>query len=146
MRQWKIVIVGVDGSKYSESALDAGIQLAVCHKAKLEIVNVYANPTILTFLPPYSPQVSPEYESSVKPMLKKYEESAKSAGVVAVETKVIGAWSNAGSALITEAEASENSVLVVGTKGLTGVRGMVLGSVAEYVAKNSDRDVVIIKQ
>lgn len=142
---WKTVIVGVDGSKFAESALNAAIQIATCQKAKLVVANVYANPTLLTFLPPYAPIVSPEYSSAVAPLLKKYEELAKSAGVKTVETKVIGAWSNAGGALISEAEKHEDSVIVVGTKGLTGLKGMVLGSVAEYVAKNSDKDVIITK-
>jgi nucleotide-binding universal stress UspA family protein len=142
---WKTVVIGVDGSKFSESALNVAIQMAICQKAKLIVANVYATPTVLTFLPPYTPQVPSEYSSLVAPLLKKYEELAKSAGVQTVETKVIAAWSNAGGALISEAEKYEDSVIVIGTKGLTGLKGMVLGSVAEYVAKNSDKDVVITK-
>ncbi len=141
---WKTIVVGVDGSKYAESALDASIALAKCQGAKLIIANVYPNPTVLGFLPPYAPQVPAEYESSVKTLLKKYEERAKSAGVEA-ESKVIGAWSNAGGALIAEAGKYEDSVIVVGTRGFTGLKSTVLGSVAEYITKNSDRDVITIK-
>jgi nucleotide-binding universal stress UspA family protein len=146
MGQWKTVIIGVDGSKFAESALSAAAQLAVCQKAKLVIVNVHTNPTVLTFLPPYAPQVPSEYLSAVTPALKKYEEMARGAGVEAVEWKVVGGWSNPGGALIAEAEKSEEAVVVVGTKGMTGLKSAILGSVAEYVAKNSDRDVVIIKR
>lgn len=146
MSKWKTVVVGVDGSKYAESALNTAMQMAVCQKARLVIVNVFANPTVLTFLPPYAPQIPPEYQSSVAPILRKYEDSAKASGITEVETKVIGAWSNPGGALIAEAEKTEDSVVVVGTKGLTGLKSAILGSVAEYVAKNSDRDVIIVKR
>lgn len=142
---WKNIVVGIDGSEQSENALKAAIDLAKGINAHIQITAVYTNPTMLGFLPPYAPQVPKEVVATLEQMVKKYSDFCRREGWQDVSSKVLASWSTPGGALIAEAEKLEKSVIVVGARGVTGLKRTLLGSVAEYVAKNSDCDVIIIK-
>ncbi len=144
---YKSILVGVDGSEFSEAALNTAIDLAKRYGSKLIIATVYAAPAErMGFIPPYPPKVPDVIKAKLEKMLARYKEKASSEGVAEVETKIIPAWEKAGAGLVTEAEESECALLVVGTRGLTGLRRALLGSVADYVVKHSHCDVLVVKK
>ncbi|HDI46379.1 MAG TPA: universal stress protein [Candidatus Methanomethylia archaeon] len=144
---YKTILAGVDGSEYSEAALDVAIDLAKKYGSKLIIATVYAAPAeMMGFIPPYPPKVPDEIKSKLEEMLAKYREKASKEGVTDVETKIIPAWEKAGAGLVTEAERSGCALLVIGTRGLTGLKRTLLGSVADYVVKHSHCDVLVVRR
>jgi nucleotide-binding universal stress UspA family protein len=143
------ILVGVDGSVYSHAALENAIKLAKVFKSKLLIVNVYTAPPVSKgdtkeYPPPL--YISPETLEGVKTALKKDQEFAMSAGVASAEVKFILTADNPGAAIIKEAKASGISLIIVGSRGLTGIKRVLLGSVASYVAEYAHCDVHIVRR
>lgn len=153
----KTVLVGVDGSKYAESALEAAIDIAKRYSAKLFIVYIHplpsmplvtgvpAYPHIITQFPNYYPKVSPEVKEKIEPLLKKYENMALEYGIKEVESKIVPYWGAVGEGLVYFADENKVSAIVIGSRGLTGLKRVLLGSVADYVIRNAHCNVIVIR-
>jgi len=153
----KAIMVGVDGSINAEVAFQAAADMARLHHARLLIVAIHTSPTmpltpgipgypqILTSFPEYSPKVPKEVTDKMGPILKEYEEKAKKAGVKSVESKIVAVFDTVGGGLVTEAEREGVSLIVVGSRGLTGLKRTLLGSVADYVVKHSHCNVLVVR-
>jgi nucleotide-binding universal stress UspA family protein len=139
------IIVGVDGSKYAEKALEVAIDLAKHYGSRLIIATVYADDRFMTFGfdSPTPPPL--ELQKKLDEMLKGYETLARGMGVKEVETKVISTFWKAAAGFVVEAENRGCSLIVVGSRGLSGIERAVLGSFAEFVVHNSHCDVHIVR-
>ncbi|MCX8182152.1 MAG: universal stress protein [Candidatus Methanomethyliaceae archaeon] len=144
---YKTIMVGVDGSKPAEKAFEVAVDLAKRYDARLLIVSIYSPPAIalLGDIPPYPPTVPKEVAEKIEPLLKKYEEKAKKEGIKVVESKIVPTWDNPGAGFVTEAEKQGCALTVIGSRGLTGVKRALLGSVAEYIVKNAHCSVHIVR-
>ncbi len=144
---YRTIMVGVDGSKPAEKAFEVAVDLAKRYDARLLIVSIYSPPAIalLGDIPPYPPAVPKEVAEKIEPLLKKYEEQAKKEGVKVVESKIVPTWDNPGAGFVSEAEKQGCALTVIGSRGLTGVKRALIGSVAEYVVKNAHCSVHIVR-
>ncbi|MDH5810777.1 MAG: universal stress protein [Candidatus Bathyarchaeia archaeon] len=144
---YRTIMVGVDGSKPAEKAFEVAVDMAKRYDARLLIVTIYSPPAIalLGDIPPYPPTVPKEVVEKMEPLLKKYEEEAKKAGVKLVESKIVPTWDNPGAGFVAEAEKQGCALTVIGSRGLTGVKRALLGSVAEYVVKNAHCSVHVVR-
>jgi nucleotide-binding universal stress UspA family protein len=142
---YETIVVGVDGSEDSEKALDVGIDIAKRYKSMLIILSVYVNDPFATYMFSSPPPPPPEAVKALNEMLKKYEAMATDKGLKEVTSKIISTYRQAGIGLVKECEDLGCGLLIVGTRGLTGVRRILLGSVAEYVVKNAHCDVHIVR-
>lgn len=153
----KNLLVGIDGSKYSESALEVAIDVAERYSAKLYIVYIHplpsmplvtgvpAYPHIITQFPNYSPKVPLEIREKIEPLLKKYEQDAMESGVKEVESRIVPFWGTVGEGLVNFAEENKASAIVVGSRGLTGLKRVLLGSVADFVIRNAHCHVIVVR-
>lgn len=142
---YKKILVGVDGSEESKKACQVAVELAKKLGSDLIIATVYSPPTmILGDVPPYPPTVPKEVEDKLRNMLNQLEEVAKKEGVK-VESKILPAWAAPGAGLVVEAEKLGCALIVVGSRGLTGLKRALIGSVADYVVKNSDCSVLVVR-
>ncbi len=139
------IIVGVDGSKYAERALEVGISQAKFYGSKLLIATVYANDRFTTFGFDAPNPPPPDLQKKLEEMLKGYETMARGLGVKEVETKIISTFWKAAVGLVTEAETRGCPMIVIGSRGLSGIERVVLGSFAEFVVHNSHCDVHIVR-
>jgi nucleotide-binding universal stress UspA family protein len=48
-------------------------------------------------------------------------------------------------AILDEAEAEQVTAIVVGSRGLTGVKSMLLGSVSHGILQHADRPVIVVR-
>ena len=140
------IIVGIDGSKYAEAALDRAIELAKFYNKSLYIVNVYnAILQVKDYGMPFSElKVDEKRKNTIEPILKQYAEKATKAGLKA-ETSILVIPGSAGAGLVAEAEEGGAMMIVVGARGIGGIRRMVMGSVAKYVVDHSPCDVHVVK-
>jgi nucleotide-binding universal stress UspA family protein len=145
---YRTIMVGVDGCKYAEAAFDVATEMALKFDARLLIVTIYSPPAIglLGALLPYAPTVPKEVAATMEPLLKSYEEKAKKAGVKVVEAKIVPAWNETGAGFVTEAEKQGCALTVIGSRGNTGIKRTLLGSIAEYISKNAHCDVHIVRR
>lgn len=72
------------------------------------------------------------------------KQKAQKAGV-GIETRIISSGYTVGQILVDLAEKEKVDLIVVGTKGTTGFKKLLLGSAALEVASYSDCSVIILK-
>ena len=143
MSTWSTVLVGVDGSPPSHKALAWAAAEAADHRADLVVVNVWEH----TIPPPTgSVSVSERYvpdpsQRTAEDLLREIKEVLGEDPPVLVQPRV-----KQGSPAKVLIEASADAdLLVVGTRGHGGFRGLVLGSVSHHVAAYAHCPVTVVR-
>ncbi|KYZ75266.1 hypothetical protein AXX12_13990 [Anaerosporomusa subterranea] len=143
---YKKVLVPIDGSKNSFKALAHAIALARYAGAELGVLYV----SVLSQQLPLASQIEghkiPTY-SVAKP--EEFAKKILSEGVKCVPSTVkVQAYNEVGSPtiVITEfAEQNNYDVIVIGSRGLGSISGLVLGSVSNYVVHAARCPVLVVK-
>jgi nucleotide-binding universal stress UspA family protein len=143
MSTWKTVLVGVDGSAGSHKALAWAADEAADHEADLVVLNVWEH----TLLPPAgSVSVSEKYvpdpsQRTAEDLLEEIKAVLGDDPPVLVQPRV----KQGSPAKVLIEESSEADLLVVGTRGHGGFRGLVLGSVSQHVAAYAKCPVTVVR-
>jgi nucleotide-binding universal stress UspA family protein len=136
------VVVGVDGSKGSVEALRHAIDEARLHNAQVKVVNAWHIPAIV-----YEAGWAPvpidrsAYARNAQDILDKSLEAA-GAAESGVEVTTVVRQGQAADAICEEARGAE--LLVVGSRGYGGFRGLLLGSVSQQCAHFAPCPVLIV--
>lgn len=143
MSTWKTVVVGVDGSPGSRKALVWGAAEAASHGAKLVALNVWER----TLPAPGASVSAPEHgladtgHLSAEDLVKEIKDALGDTPPLVVQPSV--KEGNAAKVLIEHS--SKADLLVVGTRGRGGFRGLVLGSVSQHVAGYARCSVTVVR-
>lgn len=140
------ILVAIDGSESSMDAADYGISLAKKDNSELVIVNIIHTPLpALTF---YG-------ESSFKEFIKKSKSDAEewfgkirkkaSEHGVQIKTEIIEEIQSIPAAIVNYAQDKKVDLIVVGTRGRTGFKRLLLGSVARDVIMYATTPVMVVK-
>jgi nucleotide-binding universal stress UspA family protein len=140
------VVVGTDGSATAERAVAGAAEIAVEHEARLIIVTAFKRQGDELASRPEVPDdirwaLTDEHQA--EELAARGRKAADLAGVKQTVTRAIP-----GSPADVILEAVDDfgaDLIVVGSKGLTGAAGIVLGSVASSVAHHAPCDVMIIR-
>ncbi|MAJ62295.1 MAG: hypothetical protein CBC48_21700 [bacterium TMED88] len=138
------VLVGVDFSESSGLAFDRACDVASLNEAGMLIVHVLpAAPMSIHGVQPVlaAPDLSGRIRELAEQKLVELQELAAARGVAARTILTVG---SPGPALIETAEGEAVDCLVVGSRGLTGVKHLVLGSTAEFAVRNAPCPVLTI--
>ena len=147
---YKHIVVAIDGSRTSLSALAHAASLAEISDAKMTPVNI-ANPSEYMYLAPEYLQ-NESYESAALTqggeVLDHAEKIAREAGVKNVErylaTSTKGARDMA-QQLIDYANENGADLIVLGTHGRTGLMHLLMGSFAETVMRQSTLPLLVLR-
>lgn len=124
---WKTILVGYDGSDYSKKALGKAEKIALQYDSKLIIVNVYREFVTKSF------------------SLSLLEEAKKLlSNEVNVET-ISARNTDVDNELIEIVNKHEADLIIVGSRGMSEVASLLLGSVSHEIANNSPVDVLIVR-
>jgi nucleotide-binding universal stress UspA family protein len=138
-----MIVVGVDGSKCSHSALRFALEEARIRKAKLRIVVAWHVPLTAYgagWAPP-PPNLAEDSEAAndvLEEALRAVKESAGN-----VETGSVVREGQPAQILIEEAAKAE--LLVIGSRGRGGFRDLLLGSVSQQCAHHAHCPTVIVR-
>ena len=137
------ILVGFDGSKAGEKALDYAIGIAKRFGAKLYVLHVIEEGKI-AIAPDSSmyPALIDTMERQGRDLLNKAVERAKSLGVEAEGLLEIG--TDAADTIINTANNLNVDLIVVGSRGLKGLTRFLLGSVSEKVVRYANRPVLVV--
>jgi len=131
------MLVACDGSEHSRKALEKAITLAGEND---EIVALYVIPqAIIEEFKGFVPDVT---KAEAQDVVNKAADMIKARGKKAIALVREG---NVAEEIIHFAKELECSLILIGSKGMSKIGAFTLGSVAEHVAKNADRAVLIIK-
>lgn len=137
------VVVGVDGSEASYGAVAYAAHTAASRNVPLLIISSYSIPASLFaegMVPPKP--VYDELEAECGPIVERGVETARR---VAPEITVDSAIIEGNPAQILIEYSKKAKIIVVGSRGLGGIKGMVLGSVSASVASHSFSPVVVTR-
>ncbi len=139
------IVIGYDGSDFADEALRKGLWLASKVGAPARIVRAWSisnAPRPRTWTPGYVPPVEDFAEAVLEQLTA--QTAARLAEYPDVEVTFQVPHGAAGRELIKASE--EAQVVVVGTRGLGGFSGLLLGSVSDQVVEHAHCDVLVIRR
>ncbi len=144
------MLVPVDGSERALKAVELASDLADKYGAKLVLLHVSTTrklpDSVKHFLEVEHIQEPPAwlYESAVADhILQKAEERAKARGLTAVQTAVRDG--DPARVIVEFAKQQKIDAIVMGTRGVSDLRGLFMGSVAHKVSHLAECTVVAVK-
>jgi nucleotide-binding universal stress UspA family protein len=141
------ILVAIDGSHTAEQALQEAIKLAKELRAQLRVVNVVDEislnwPEVGDF-----EEVKETFRKSGRKILGNADAEMRKAGMTAdikmLEIETFG--HHVADTIAAEAETWPADLIVIGTHGRRGVNRLLLGSVAESVARVATKPVLLIR-
>ncbi|MBV9516453.1 MAG: universal stress protein [Mycobacteriaceae bacterium] len=146
MSNYRVVVVGTDGSESSLRAVDRAASIAAEANAKLIVSTAYLRKDRRTSGEPDQLQgegYKTEGAAPVYAMLREASERAKRAGVKDVEERaIVGAPVDV---LVDLAKEVEADLLVVGNVGVNSIAGRLLGSVPAAVRHRAKTKVLVVE-
>lgn len=146
MTDYKVVVVGTDGSETSLRAVDRAAAIAAESNAKLIVASAYLPEEEHHSGEPDQPKGEDYKTFGAAPVYDKLREArdrAKNAGAKDIETKALsGAPVDMLLDLVKEVNAD---LLVVGNVGLNSIAGRLLGSVPSAVRRRAKTEVLVVE-
>ena len=138
------ILVCVDSSPHSRCALRQAIDLADTQNARLTILTAVCRP-------PYWAN-TPMTAAGIEPLACELEHEAKTTLCAAVDqvpewipvTKILSA-EPVRDALIGQIKTGRYDLVVLGTRGRSGLRASVLGSVSRYALSHAEVPILIVR-
>jgi nucleotide-binding universal stress UspA family protein len=140
------ILVPTDFSADAEKALSTATELAKLFGAKIVVLHAY-----LVDIPVVSPMAGgyalPQgfYEDLRCQATAQVEKLAKEAATEGIEANGIALQEPAAVVIAAQAESLPADLIVMGTRGLTGLKHALLGSVAERVVRTAPCPVLTVK-
>ena len=141
------IVVGLDGSRTAEAALEPAAQLARMLQLPMTVVQVIpplavaADPP-LPFPTGYDAQITEVRRREALDYLEDMAEGLRAQGITATAAAVIGD-SPAGT-LLDLGRPERGALLAVGTRGRGGVKRLMLGSVADKLVRGAEVPVLVV--
>ena len=142
------ILVPVDGSQTSELALREAVRLASDQKAELRIIYVVEEIVPIWDVELLNlSEILNAVRATGQRILKKADAAARADGGKAQTTLVEASppGARAASMIVEEAKAWPADLIVIGTHGRRGVDHLLMGSVAEGVARISPVPVMLVR-
>jgi nucleotide-binding universal stress UspA family protein len=133
------IVVGVDGSPPSERALDWAVAEAQRTGAALHLVSAWMFPMALGYA--FTTTVH-QVQQSAQDVI---DRAMAHVGEVAGDVTVTGETSEQAPAPALIAAAKGADLLVVGSRGLGGFQGLLIGSVSQYCTRHATCSVVVVR-
>ncbi|MDP9287529.1 MAG: universal stress protein [Thermoproteota archaeon] len=147
----KKILVPIDGSDASLKAAKYAIKAVKCEKAQIICIHVIPTPENISEFegkPFYSLQAYyDELGKSAKPWFEKIIETCKRMTVSEddVTTDIVADVSSIADAIINYAANNNTDLIVMGTKGKTGLKRFLIGSVADGVVRHAHCPVLVVR-
>ena len=140
----RCILVPLDFSEHANAVLEWAGHLAAEHGSRIVLFHAYHLPVEFqqlegAYLPPdFWANVKAEAEES----LDGYAETLRKRGV---EVKAVVSEGYAATAIVDEVEKQDADLVVIGTHGLSGLKHLLLGSIAERVVQKAPCAVLTVK-
>jgi nucleotide-binding universal stress UspA family protein len=144
--QLKKILVPIDGSSYSMKAAKYAIEVAKLQKAQIVCIYVIAK---LSYGYEYAGSLFDEHIEDIKNQSQSWfnqvNKMGENAGLKNIETDILINVLSITDAIISYASNNSIDLIVIGTKGRTGIDRFLLGSVASGVVKHAHCPVFIVR-
>ena len=138
---WKI-LVPLDGSNYSKKALSYAVSIGKKYGSKLMLVHVVISPLYAYTEGFVMTEHEKKLEDEGNSILEKGLEYTKSEGI---EAESLLAKGHPSEEIASIANEEKYDLVVMGSRGLSGIKAFLLGSVSERVSRFAKCPVMIVK-
>jgi nucleotide-binding universal stress UspA family protein len=141
---FKSIIVAYDGSDHANRALEIGIDLAKKYDAKLDIVEVIDTAMLTGMgLAPVPAEVVDQIYTKAKREVEMAKNKAIQAGLTNVGGETLEG--DPASSLLEYAGKNGGDLIITGSRGLSTLKRIVLGSVSSRIVQESKIPVLVVK-
>lgn len=140
MKEIKNILVPLDGSKNSLRGLERAIYLALSCQARITGVTVVGHLPVSGIH-----NVSAWRKNWVKQAKKDLDKAKRIAARDGVDLREKICYGNPGSEIVKVASKNKADLIVIGARGMGGIKETFLGSTSQYVAHKTKVPVVIVK-
>jgi nucleotide-binding universal stress UspA family protein len=152
------ILVPIDGSKHAHTALKMALELAEVHGSGLEILHVTSYSEGYARTGSGADELSedsaspPEWIDEYMAKLRENDEKMLSQALtdakklhpeLDITSKLL--LGRPGRSIVSEAEEDGFDLVVIGSRGLGSLAGLVLGSVSQHVVNESSTPVLVVK-
>lgn len=130
------ILVPVDFSEHSAAAVEQAIEFAKAFDAEIDLLHSYqiGPGTVTPYGPAFPPNLYEELRVAASNQLAKVSDKVRAAGI---EVKAHLSHDVPSYAIIEAAKSLSSDLIIMGTRGLTGLKHVVLGSVAERTVRGA---------
>jgi len=137
-------VVAYDGSDHAIKALNTAIELAKAFSCKLDVVEVVDTAALLGMgFAPIPSEVIAQIYNKAQNDVEQAKKKAQEAGVKDVTSQVLEG--DPATSLIEYASKNGADLIVMGSRGLSTFKRLVLGSVSSKVVQESRVPVLVVK-
>ncbi|WP_203621654.1 universal stress protein [Apilactobacillus nanyangensis] len=143
LQDYSQIMIPIDGSKNSKLAFNKSIEVAKHNDADLHIVHVIDTRSF-TNLANFDSSMLDDVTSRVKSSLEKYLKKAQDAGINNVDYTI---EYGAPKSIISRdlVDRFDTDLIIIGANGQSAAERLLIGSVASYVTRVAECDVLIVK-
>lgn len=136
---WNRILVATDGSKFSQAAVEKAIDFALSYGSELIIISVVDVPAEFYG---EAPEAWDRLVEKAHTYLKQAKKTAESRGITcSTMVKESQTWQ----AIVEAADKERIDTIVIGSHGKTGLKRLLMGSVAEKVIGHAPCPVLVVK-
>lgn len=138
---FKKIILAVDGSESASRALKMAADLAGISNGLITVVNAYQPVSPILGNPDYKRRVE-EHIGHSEQIVEEAETRLRQQGVTRIEPDILEG--PAATAIVNAAKARHADLIVLGSRGLTPLKGLLMGSVSERVIGAAPCPVLVV--
>jgi nucleotide-binding universal stress UspA family protein len=146
--RFSTILVGIDGSESSIDAADYAIEMAKKDGAQVIALTVNRIPLSSYGLATPQDEVKQSIENEdmqkFKEWLDKISQNAKR-NSIQLKKEIINSQMSVEAAIVEYAESEGVDLIVIGTRGNSGIKNMLIGSIASGVVKYATCPVMVVK-
>ncbi|MCQ4343861.1 MAG: universal stress protein [Sulfolobales archaeon] len=141
---FKRIVAAYDGSDQAIKALNTAIELAKAFNSKLDVVEVVDTAALLGMgFAPIPSDVIAQIYSKAQNDVEQAKKKAQEAGVKDVTSQVLEG--DPATSIIEYASKNGADLIVIGSRGLSTFKRLILGSVSSKVVQESRVPVLVVK-
>jgi nucleotide-binding universal stress UspA family protein len=144
------ILVAIDGSKYSFNAAKYAVDISLKYGSELTLLSIVPSRTRYvdsSGFPGIIPTDSKKYENEAAKWFNRITNNIKKdqLQVKKIKTDVITTPISVVSAILEYADKKDMDLIIVGTRGITGFKRMLLGSVSSGVVTYAHCPVLVVR-
>ncbi|WP_339224252.1 universal stress protein [Paenibacillus sp. FSL W7-1332] len=138
------IMVAIDKAEITTKLLDATVEIVRNKQTQVTLVNVIQEyvPNGMTYVPEnFLEDILNEMEKASLEQLQQAKSKLQSAGI---NSETVHLKGDPGHEILKYARDAEQQLIIIGSRGLTGIKEMMLGSVSHKVSQLSSCPVLIV--
>ena len=144
--QMRKILVPIDGSECSLNAAKYAIKVAKDENADLFCIHVISSvPYGYASSPPAIDQYFKDIEEKAQSWFDKVRDMAKNEGIPELKTETFADVKSVIGSIIDYATSRDVDLIVIGTRGRTGLKRFLMGSVANGVVQHAHCPVLLVR-